>query len=233
MRQHRTVSDLMTRFVIRVHADAGFKDIVKLLSDNDVTAVPVVDDEGRPVGVVSEGDLLRTAAGQPDLTGLLPAPRRDAPSAARKADTTAAGLMTSPAVVAHPEWTVVQAARVMEARGVKRLPVVDERDELVGIVSRADLLRVFLRHDHAIREEISRDVLDRTLGITPADVVVGVREGRVTLRGVVERSSLIPIAVRLCQSVDGVVEVTEALGFRSDDAPGQAGAEPSRRPQPA
>jgi osmotically-inducible protein OsmY len=107
----------------------------------------------------------------------------------------------------------------MEAQGVKRLPVVDETDRLLGIVSRGDLLRIFLRRDEAIREEITTDVLRRTLGLTPSDVTVEVRQGRVDLSGTVEFKSLIPVAERLCRSVDGVVSVTHHLTYRTDDAP--------------
>lgn len=215
--RHRTVGDLMTSSVVRVPADAPFKAVVKLLSEHDITAVPVVDDGDRPVGVVSEADLLRRQSGRPDPAGLLPAPGPVSAGRARAA-TSAAGLMSSPAVVARPEWTVVQAARVMDTRGIKRLPVVDETGRLVGIVSRADLLRVFLRRDRAIREEISGEVLARTLGITPAEVQVDVTDGQVTLHGTVERVSLIPVVLRLCQGVDGVVRVTEDLDYRYDDS---------------
>lgn len=228
MMKHRTVSDLMTHSVVRVHARTPFKEVVKTLADHDITAVPVVDGDDRPLGVVSEADLLRRESAQPDPAGLLAV--LDAPGnpSVRPAATTAEGLMTSPAVVAHPEWTVVQAARVMDQRHVKRLPVVDDTGRLVGIVSRADLLRVFLRRDHVIREEISGDILDRTLGIGPDEVVVAVTDGRVSLRGTVERRDLIPVLVRLCEQVDGVVEVTQTLDYRTDEA--VAATQPSRRP---
>jgi CBS-domain-containing membrane protein len=229
--RHRTVSDLMTRAVVRTTVDAPFKDIVRLLSEYDVTALPVVDDADRPLGVVSEGDLLHKESGQPDPVGLL----ADPPSAearARAAAITAGALMTCPALVARPQWTVVQAARVMEEHQVKRLPVVDETGVLIGIISRSDLLRVFLRHDRAIREEISGDVLSRTLGVSPAEVVVSVIDGRVRLHGCVERRTLIPLMLRLCRSVDGVVEVIDELEYRVDDAPvARSARPPSRRAQ--
>jgi CBS domain-containing protein len=140
--------------------------------------------------------------------------------------------MTSPAVVARPEWTVVQAARVMDGNQVKRLVVVDETGLLVGIVSRSDLLRVFLRRDRAIREEVSGDVLGRTLGVTSAEVVVSVVDGCVHMRGSVARRSLLPVVLRMCLGVDGVVEVTDELEYRTDGTPGTATADaPSRRDQ--
>ncbi|WP_329138889.1 CBS domain-containing protein [Streptomyces sp. NBC_01476] len=218
MRQHRNVSDLMTTSVVRVRPETGYKDIAGILSDYDISAVPVVDADDRPLGVVSEADLMRKESAHPDPEGLLAAARPSERTRARATATDAAGLMTSPAVVAHPDWTVVEAARVMEEHHVKRLPVVDGIGTLVGIVSRADLLRLFLRKDHAIREEIAGDVLDRTLRISPTEVDVEVADGRVTLHGTVERRSLIPMAKRLCEGVDGVVDVTEDLDYRTADA---------------
>jgi CBS domain-containing protein len=215
--QHRIVSDLMTTAVIRVRRDTSFKEIAKLLAEHDITALPVVDDNDRPVGVVSEADLLRKEAGQSDPAGLLPAPHRWPADRAKVEATTAEGLMTSPPVVAHPQWTVVEAARVMEKHRVKRLPVVDDADRLMGVISRADLLRVFLRQDRAIREEIVGDILARTLRLAPPAVTVSVVDGRVTLSGTVEHKSLIPVVERLCRSVDGVIEVRSTLDYRLDD----------------
>ncbi len=106
----------------------------------------------------------------------------------------------------------------MEVHHAKRLPVVDERDKLQDVVSRGDLLRIFLRRDDAIRDEITRDVLERTLGLAPREVTAEVREGQVTVSGSVEHKSLIPIVERLCQSVDGVISVSARLTYRTDDA---------------
>ncbi|MFF5187691.1 CBS domain-containing protein [Streptomyces sp. NPDC000345] len=226
---HRMVSDLMTTTVVRVHRDTGFKEIAKLLAEYDVTAVPVVDDDEHVVGVVSEADLLRKEAAQLDPAGLPPGLRPEPSAGAKAAATTAEGLMNSPAVTARPQWSVVEAAQVMERHHVKRLPVVDETDRLVGVVSRADLLRVFLRGDSALREEITGEVLLRTLGISPGAVTVRVVDGRVSLTGTVERKSLVPIVVRLCQGVDGVVDVSARLDHRMDDTSAAPGDDTARR----
>ncbi|AWI27476.1 CBS domain-containing protein [Streptomyces sp. ICN441] len=215
--QHRTVAELMTRQVVRARRDLPFKEIVKLLAENDVTAVPVVDEQDRPMGVVSEADLLRKSADQEDPSGRMPIPRPEAWERAKAEGVRAEELMSAPAVCARPEWNVVEAARLMEVHGVKRLPVVDETDTLLGIVSRSDLLRVFLRRDDAIRDEITRDVLQQTLGLAPSAVAVDVLEGQVTLDGSVEFRSLVPIIERLCRSVDGVVSVSAHITYRSDD----------------
>ncbi|MEV5775157.1 CBS domain-containing protein [Streptomyces antimycoticus] len=219
---HRTVGDLMTRPVVQAPRDMPFKELVALLAESDVTAVPVVDGSGRPIGVVSEGDLLRKSSGQADPSGLLPVPHLEAWERAKAEGARAEQLMSAPAVCARPEWTVVEAARVMSDRSVKRLPVVDETDKLLGIISRGDLLRVFLRHDNAIRDEIERDLLLRTLRLAPSAMTVDVQEGEVTLAGSVETRSLVPVIVRLCRGVDGVVSVTEHLTYDTDDTGGSA-----------
>ena len=166
--------------------------------------------------MVSEADLLRKCTAQSEALSRTPVPHLEAWERAKAEGARAEELMSAPAVCARPEWTVVEAARLMAVRNVKRLPVVDEADRLKGIVSRGDLLRIFLRRDDAIRDEIVRDVLQRTLRLAPSDVTVEVDEGQVTLRGSVEGSSLIPIIERLCHNVDGVVSVSAHLGHRVD-----------------
>ncbi|MCB5180861.1 CBS domain-containing protein [Streptomyces antimicrobicus] len=189
--RHRSVAELMTANAVTVRPTTAFKEVARLLHEYDITAVPVVDETGHAVGVVSEADLLR---------------RRGAGGGA-----TAADLMTSPAVTARPGWSVVRAARVMQRRKVKRLPVVDVDGRVIGVLSRSDLIRLFLRHDHAIQEEIVEDVLARTLRLAPSSITVVVDDGLVTLSGTVPRAELLPVIDRLCQSVDGVVDVDNRL----------------------
>ncbi|WP_395298218.1 CBS domain-containing protein [Kitasatospora hibisci] len=215
--QHRSVNDVMTHEVVTARPDTPFKEIAALFHRNDITAIPVVDDQGRPLGMVSEADLIRKEAVLPDPEGRHPGRWLDAKDRARAEAETAGGLMTSPAVTARPGWSVPEAARAMDRHKVKRLPVVDEIGRLVGIVSRRDLLQVFLRHDAAIREEINHDVLGQTLWVAPGDVRVAVQEGVVTLEGRLPRRSLIPIAEQLCRSVDGVVAVHTTLDWAEDD----------------
>ncbi|MFD3921966.1 CBS domain-containing protein [Streptomyces sp. NPDC058595] len=213
---HRRISELMTRDVVSVRIETPFKETVRTLMEHKVSAVPVLDGTGRLAGIVSEADLLRKSADGSDLSGRTPLPQLEEWEQARAEGRDAGEIMSAPALCAHPEWTVVEAARLMAAQNVKRLPVVDEADRLVGIVSRADLLRVFLRRDTAIREEITHDVLGAALGLAPSDVTVEVAEGQVSLRGTVDDSRLIPVLVRLCTSVDGVVSVSERLKYRAD-----------------
>ncbi|MEY9964144.1 CBS-domain-containing membrane protein [Streptacidiphilus sp. MAP12-16] len=215
--QHRTVQDVMTHEVVTVRRDTPFKTVAELLAGHDVTAVPVVDGQHRPIGIVSEADLLRKESVQPEPGGRDPIPRLPPRDRARAEAETAEGLMSTMVFTARPDWSVVEAARVMDRQHVKRLPVVDDSGVLVGVVSRSDLLRVFLRHDTAIREEIVHDVLERTLFLAPDAVRVEVVEGVVTLRGKVERRSTVPIVLRLCRTVDGVVAVHDNLSYSFDD----------------
>ncbi|MEV0189602.1 CBS domain-containing protein [Kitasatospora purpeofusca] len=215
--QHRSVDDVMTREVVTARPDTPFKEIVALFHRDDITAVPVLDEEGRPLGMVSEADLVRKEAVLPDPDGRYPGRWLDAADRARAEAETAGGLMTRPAVTARPGWTVAEAARAMDKHRVKRLAVVDEIGRLVGIVSRRDLLQVFLRRDTAIKEEIVHEVLGRTLGLAPEAVRATVHDGVVTLAGRLPRRSLIPVTERLCRAVDGVVAVHHTLDWTEDD----------------
>jgi CBS domain-containing protein len=211
----------MTTEVVTVEASTPFKTIVALLAAHGVSAVPVVDIARHVVGVVSEADLL--------LKEEDPQAGREAPMWERKrhrlergkaAGAVARDLMTTPAQTVGSLATVAEAARLMHAEGVKRLPVVDTlTGRLVGIVSRGDLLRVFARPDAEIRSEIVDDVILGELFMDPRRFTVEVRDGVVALQGQVERRSLIPILVRAVHAVEGVVQVEDhRLGFEVDDS---------------
>ncbi|MFE6222703.1 CBS domain-containing protein [Streptomyces sp. NPDC057854] len=217
--RHRRIDKLMTREVVSVRGDAPFKEIVRVLSQHRVTALPVVDGENRVIGVVSEGDLMRKTADQAATPGDMPGvPGLEAWERAKAEGTRAEELMSAPAVCARPDWTVAEAARLMEVQGIKRLIVVDDEDHLVGIVSRRDLLGIFLRQDDEIRREIVEDVLGDTLGLDPTLIAVDVREGRVDLTGKLRFRGMIPAVVRMCATVDGVVSVsTTRLTYDIDD----------------
>ncbi|WP_371667256.1 CBS domain-containing protein [Streptomyces sp. NBC_00289] len=218
----RIVGEVMTVDVVEAHPETSFKDVVRLLDRHRISGLPVVDDDDKVVGVISETDLIHRQTAQPTGTGarrfrMLPLGR-----AARRADAlaragTAAELMSTPAITVHPEQRIADAARVMERRGVERLPVVDEEDRLIGIATRRDLLRVFLRTDDEIRQEVHAEVMPRALGLPAHGVAVSVRDGMVTLEGAVQHRSDIPLAIRLTYRVDGVVGVVNGLTFRVDD----------------
>lgn len=213
----RRVQDVMTGAVVTVGPDTGYKEIVDALVDGAVSAVPVVDDQDHVLGVVSEADLMRKLeyTGGGAQARLFEWRRR---AAREKADGDhAAAVMTAPAVTIGPEASVTEAARTMDERGVKRLPVVDARGRLVGIVSRRDLLRDYLRPDAELRTEITDAVLRRVLLIEPGAVDVEVDRGLVTLRGTTDRRSTAQIAVRLTHLVPGVVDVRDELTYEYDD----------------
>ncbi|WP_225829883.1 CBS domain-containing protein [Streptomyces sp. NK08204] len=214
--QHSTVGDVMTRDVVTIRPDTPFKEITSVLSTHGISAVPVADERGAPMGLVSETDLLRKQAAQPGEYGDQAAPGWPHEKAKARAEN-AAGLMTTPVVTAHEDWPVAQAARTMDRHHVRRLLVVDQTDCIIGIVSRSDLLRVFLRPDEEIQEEIRDDVLEGMLQLDEREVDVQVHEGVVTLRGAVENRSTAQIAERLAKGVDGVVTVRPMIDYTVDD----------------
>lgn len=220
MTRHRKIDNMMTEVVVAVHRHTPVKEIVRLLSDAHVDAVPVLDTDRHVLGVVSAADLLVKDATRDAPTRRTPwgrlAARRDR-SKARA--TTAEGLMTSPAITIDPDATVVHAARLMRRHGIKRLPVVDAGGRLIGIVSRTDLIGVFLRTDEEIRTEIEQDVLLRQFGVvaSPATVTVAVHDGVVRLSGELDRRSAVSAAESLTRAVDGVVDVRSDLTYNWDD----------------
>ncbi|WP_414166589.1 CBS domain-containing protein [Streptoverticillium reticulum] len=194
----RTVGEVMTREVAHACRDTTFADLMLLLDGRRVSGVPVVDDDDKVLGVVSEADLIRHQA-----TGVR--------GSRRSGTETVEGLMSTPAVTVHPEQRVSDAARVMERHHVNRLPVVDEEDRLIGIITRHDLLRVFLRTDEEIRADVTDEVLGRALGLPPGSVSVSVADGVVTLDGRVNHGLDVWAALRLAWRVDGVIGVVNRL----------------------
>jgi CBS domain-containing protein len=217
---HSLVQDLMTTQVVTVGPETPFKQIVALLAEHRVSAVPVVDGDRRVLGIVSEADLLlKEEFPEPDQDIALFWTRRRRREREKAAATTARDLMSSVAVVStSPDATVAEAARGMHAAGVKRLPVIDEDGRLVGIVSRGDLLKVFNRPDQAVRREIIDDVIVGNFMMDPNRFFIHVDNGVVVLQGRVERRSLLPYVLRAVHGVEGVVRVENRLASDIDDA---------------
>jgi CBS-domain-containing membrane protein len=212
----RTVSDVMTRTVVSVDAFTPFKEIVRRMHEYRVSAVPVVDEGHIVLGLVSEGDLILKE--DADLEGapraLDGAQRRRDPS--RAAGRVAVELMTAPAITIGPDATLGDAARLMHHRTVKRLPVVDPAEgTILGIVSRGDLLKVFLRDDAEIARELREDVIRRTLWIDPDKIRKLVRDGIVTMEGQVEHRDLSSFIERMVLETEGVVAVKNRLTYRA------------------
>ena len=204
------VADVMTVGAVSVQEDTPFKEIVDLLEAHEINAVPVIDGFDRVVGVVSSADLVPKIefAGEDDHLRVFE--NKHTRRARGKAHATAAGeLMSAPAVTVMGTTSVVAAARVMESGELKRLPVVDDLGRVIGMVTRRDLLKVFLRPDAEIRREIVAEALD--------GLRVEVDDGVVTLLGEVERSSLVPPLVRQIERIDGVVDVVSHLSYDTDD----------------
>ncbi|GGJ48297.1 CBS domain-containing protein [Streptomyces brasiliensis] len=219
----RIIGEVMTREVVQARPETPFKDVARLLDRHRISGLPVVDRDDKVVGVVSETDLIRHQAASSASRRATELPRpatgRPARHAADGKAATAGDLMSTPAVTVHPEQRVADAARVMERHGVERLPVVDEEDRLIGIATRRDLLRVFLRTDEEIHQEVA-DVLSRGTGLAADTVTVSVRDGVVTLEGCLEHRSGIPEAIHLTYRIDGVVGVVNSLTCRVDDGRG-------------
>jgi CBS-domain-containing membrane protein len=207
-----TVNDVMTTTVVAVKKGASFKELAALLRKYRVSAFPVLDDDQRVIGIVSEADLLAKEALNADRGGPIAAMVHH--KELEKADGVTAGeLMTSNVVTVKPDDTVEQAARLMYHLQVKRLPVVDAGGHLVGIVSRADLLAVFDRPDEQIRAEIVNDIILHEFLIDPALFMVTVADGVVTIQGTPETADMGRNLMNRIRHVTGVVAVRDELSW--------------------
>ena len=199
------VRDVMTSKAISVDRWTSGTTVARLLSEHHINAVPVLTGGRKLAGVVSEADLLK--AQQRRRGGLL---RRRQRVTTGHAAHTAGQLMTSPAITIHPDAPLAVAARRMTDHHLTLLPVVDESAELIGVISRRDLISVYLRPDADIAAEVS-GVLADVLFLDPAAVKVAAHDGLVTLTGQLGRPGLAPVAIRLASGVDGVLGVVDKL----------------------
>jgi CBS domain-containing protein len=215
-----TVKDVMTTHVVAVRRNASFKDMAVSLREHRVSAFPVLDDEDRVVGVVSEADLLAKEAvdlGRGHVSALRHHGVFHNKEQAKAAGVTAADLMSAPPVTIGPHEPVTQAARLMYGRKVKRLPVTDEEGRLIGIVSRSDVLSVYSRPDADIRREITERVLLDTLLVDPARFTVTVLDGQVTIEGTPETAMVGRDIIEETRHVEGVVSVRDRLTYPSGE----------------
>jgi CBS domain-containing protein len=209
----------MTRDVITVAPETPLKEVAALLVSRGISGLPVCDARRRVLGVISEGDILYKEHGPDDRRvgpfAWLLDERRDA--ARVKAQARQAGdAMTGPAITISPFRPVSEAARLMTRRGINRIPVV-KGDVLVGIVTRADLVRAFTRSDAEIKAEIEADVVERTLWIDRDRVDVEVEDGCVLLGGTVGVRSDAVLLERFVRRVPGVVSVSSLVVWDVDD----------------
>jgi CBS domain-containing protein len=211
------VENLMSREVVTVAPEASLEEVAAVLSRLRISGVPVCDAGGRVLGVVSEADILRKEEGRAAAPGLLSRLFEVDDEPLGKATARTAGeAMTSPVITIEPGRPVSEAARLMIERQINRLPVVQE-GKLVGIVTRADLVRAFHRPDEEILGEIEDDVLLRTLWIAPERVSVTVENGEVSLAGEVDNRTAAELAVAYVRRVPGVVDVHSELTWLVDD----------------
>jgi CBS domain-containing protein len=211
------VREVMTTEVMTVGPDAGLKAAARLMIDNGISGLPVVDDDGTLVGIITEADFLSREARRSHrryrrLLEAIFGEREPQP-----AGDTVGDAMTRHPIVVDPDTRVAEAAREMADRGIKRVPVVDEGGKLVGIVSRADIMRLFTRPDAAIATQIRDDVAGRVLLIDPERVSVGVAEGVVRLGGSVPTRSDARLLEELSRRIEGVVRVENDVTYDVDD----------------
>jgi CBS domain-containing protein len=212
-----TVKDVMTATVVAVRADTQYKDIVTVLRHCRVSACPVIDDDGRVIGVVSEADLLYKQC-DPEFPPGLERLHWRLSQQTKATAMTAEQLMTSPALAVHPWAPVCEAAREMQKRQIKRLPVVDEDGRLVGIVTRSDVLSVYERRDDEIWDEVAKVILDEEFGLDPDRFDVAVKSGVVTITGpVARRETALRLLARI-RHAEGVVGFRDRLIYPRDES---------------
>jgi len=212
---HATVSTVMTRELVTARPTTPYQELVGLLHVHRVNALPVVEADGRLVGIVSDADLaLKTEHRPGDHVRFLPwMGARGRAARAKAAGRIAAEVMTRQLVTTTPETSISAAARLLRRRGIRHLPVVDPSGRLVGMVTRRDLLAVFQRPDQELRHQIERAILVASLDLDPDQVTVEVNDGVVTLRGHLPWQRLGHDLVELITALDGVVTVDDQLTY--------------------
>lgn len=226
--RHLTVADVMTRNPVRARPAMPLKEIARAMSAHGVSALPVLDEEDRLIGVVSEADLVARQAhpAQTWKSRWLRGTKRHA------SVETAASVMSRAPITISAGSTLTDAAKVISEHAVKRLLVVDPDGALVGVVSRQDLLKVFLRTDDDIREEIISEVFMRLMWADPERFDVTVREGVVTLDGDFDNETEVALAERLTRRVDGVIDVVNRLTASGPAPSARASEAPAPAPAP-
>lgn len=209
--------NLMTRDVITIGPDASLKEAARRMIEARVSGLPVTEADGSLVGIITEADFVTAEADRRHRkrAGLLRLVYKDV--ALPSHERLVRDVMSTDLVVLGPEADHAEAARLMQTEGVKRIPVVDDDDKLVGLVSRSDVLRVFARSDQEILDEIREHVMGDILWIDPSRIELRSTEGNVVLRGRLETRSDAELLARLAARVDGVVSVANHLEFEVDN----------------
>jgi len=196
------VVDLMTTDVIAVSPDTGLREAARLMFRNRVSSLPITDPDGTLVGIISEADFLRLEVERQEGT--------------RDQGETVGDVMSRGVVTVRPNAEIYEAAKIMAVQEVKRLPVVDEDDRLLGVISRADIVSIFTRPDDVIEDEIREDLIRRVMFIDPDDIAVSVTNGVVTLSGEVATRNEASMLEELTNRLDGVLKVQTKLTWVED-----------------
>ena len=209
------ISQLMQPEVVVAREAQSLKEAAATLVAHGISGMPVCDESGQVVGVLSEADVLYKERGRMEPRGGALAwlfEDDNAEARAKAQAQTVAEAMTTPAITIGPGATAAGAARLMLEHGINRLPVVAEDGRLIGIVTRADLVRAFTRADHEIAAEIRDDILQRVLWVNPSAFTVSVRDGDVELTGELETEGQVELLESLVERVPGVVSVRANVG---------------------
>jgi CBS-domain-containing membrane protein len=197
------VVDLMTTDVITVSPETGIRDAARLMFRNRVSGLPVVSPAGTLIGIITEADFLR-----------LEVERQEGGS---ELGEDVGGVMSSGVVTTDPDTSIYEAAKIMTFQDIKRLPVVDEEQHLLGIISRADIVSIFTRPDDIIEDEIREDLIRRVLFVDPDQLDVTVSNGVVTFVGDIGTRTEARLLEELTSRLDGVLRVESRLEWRYDD----------------
>lgn len=221
------VVDLMASDVISVRRDTTLRDAARLMVEKGISGLPVTEEDGQLVGVISEGDFLRKEVDRGEIMGRgLLGVLFDRESLAEAE--TVGEVMADNVFTVSPDATLVEAARTMTTHAVKRLPVVTREGKLVGVISRRDIVAAFTRPDELIEDEIREDILRRLLFLDPTRLEVSVNAGVVTITGELPTRTDARLLEAMVQRTDGVIRADIDLTWKLDDT--QVGTEPSSLP---
>jgi CBS domain-containing protein len=209
-----TVKDVMSTHVFAVRQSASYKQMAGMLRAQRVSAFPVIDEDNKVIGVVSEADLLTKEA----LEGTVPrTPLSRQERVRRQVNALTAGdLMTKPPVTIGPGELVTRAARLMFDRGIKRLPVISDDGTLIGIVTRADVLSVYSRPDAELQHQVTQDLIGGSFQRDSDGFHVTVKDGIVTVEGTPETTMVGLDIIDAVRRMEGVVAVRDRLSYPQD-----------------
>lgn len=212
-----TVRDVMNPDPVTVTTRTPFKQLVALLAGEGLAGLPVLTRQGEVAGLVTEADLLKKQGFLPIPGAPRPVRRAYRARWSRATGDCAGEVMTTRPLSIRPEATVAEAARLMDRQHCACLPVVDPSGKLAGTITARDLLRVFLRPDSQIRDDVLLEIRAGRFAAAPGSMTADVEDGVVTVSGRVQRKSMLPLALAVIRGIDGVVDVEGQLTYVIDD----------------